>query len=639
MTVLPQIHRLPLWFVPMVVLVVGFRFYAQYHGLKKGHGIVLSLLAIAVLILLMYSQGFGVTREVSVSILITMTVLKLLETYHKRDAYLVVMLCYFVIMTRFLYSQDLMLLVYLFVAVWSSSNALHVLQFQKNEILFDRQQLIQTAKLVSLGVPFAVIFFIFFPRLGSPIWGSPDIFGEGKTGISDSMSPGSIVELFMDDSPALRVTFKNGVIPDPRHLYWRGPVLWHYDGTTWTRKKSRVRAPIESFRSEQVVDYQVEQESTGQNYMFSLDYVLGQPNSAFMLEDSTLYSPTKINQLKHYELQSVLLDSFSEQLSEQDRKFLLSYPEQLNPKTQLMMASWLSDDQSNSAEALINRTLTYFNQSDFFYSYSPPSLHGDIVDQFLFETKLGFCEHYASTFVLMMRMAGIPARVVTGYQGGIDRGEYLLIKQSDAHAWAEVFIETEPGIGSWRRVDPTAVVSPERVRTGAGSIIQTPRNWYDFEWIRQTREGIDQWRYQWNRWIRNFNLSKQNAFFEMMGFKHHEVTKIALIMAFLIFLLSGVMALWLWIKARPLKTAYQKIYVSYVKLLFPHKECQQALNNGFKYNQQYLQSIYPELKPLLIRFESLYLKGRFAHHQQPDQAYISQLKNLLFKIKKRKSLK
>jgi hypothetical protein len=205
--VLPQLYRLPLWFAPMMIAVIIYRFYVQARHIKKAYNLVLMLVAVAALLLIVYSQGFGLSREISVTILITMTVLKLLETYRQRDALLVVMLCYFVAMTRFLYSQDLVLVLYLLLSTWVTTHALAIVNYPHGKAWFEKKQIKSSAGWLLLALPFAALFFLAFPRLGSPIWGSPDIFGEGKTGISDEMSPGSIIELFMDDSPAFRVTF------------------------------------------------------------------------------------------------------------------------------------------------------------------------------------------------------------------------------------------------------------------------------------------------------------------------------------------------------------------------------------------------------------------------------------------------
>ncbi len=622
----------------MAVLVISYRVYAQIHLMKKGHALVLNLLAFAVVVFLMYSQGFGVSREVSVSILLTMTVLKLLETYRKRDAYLVAMLCYFVIMTRFLYSQDLLLLFYLLLSVFVSTHALSLLQFERNAVWFDKKHMKSTAGLMATAVPFAVVFFLFFPRLGSPIWGSPDIFGEGKTGISDSMSPGSIVQLFMDDSPAFRVTFEGKVPLAGEDLYWRGPVLTHYDGQTWTRQKARVRPPITDYDPELVYSYQIEQEATGQHFMFGLDYVLQGFTGAFLLSDSSMYSPTKINQIKHYDVKSVLLDALHQKISATERQRLLDFPAHMNPASQTMIQEWQQSLQGAPPQAMVNKALQHFHQQGFFYSYTPPPLSGDVIDQFLFQSKRGFCEHYASTFVIMMRMAGIPARVVTGYQGGVDMGDYLLVKQSDAHAWAEVFYESEPGVGAWHRVDPTSVVSPERLATGSQSIIEQRRHWFDFEWLRDMREDMDTMRYQWNRWVRDFNVSKQQAMFELMGFEHHEGTQIALVMASLILLLSLLVALWFWYRGRPQLNPYQQIYRQYIHIMWPKIERESASQRGIQANTRLLVKAQPQLAALLLQFERLYLRARFGQQPQNQAAYQKQLGRLLQAIKQRKAL-
>lgn len=633
LAVLPQVYRLPMWFLPMTIIVVCYRFYAQLHHLKKAYNRILTVIAIVAMLMIIYSQGFGLSREISVTILITMTVLKLLETYTMRDALLVVMLCYFVTMTRFLYSQDLLLVLYLFGSAFVTTHALSVLNFEKTNRLFETSQLQSTAGSLALAIPFAVLFFLVFPRLGAPIWGSPDIFGEGKTGISDTMSPGSIIELFMDDSPAFRVTFKDDNIPPNNQLYWRGPVLWNFDGTTWSRKKHRqTRSRIQQYTQESAYQYQVELESTGQNYMFGLDYVVNPPAKAFLLPDSLIYSPVKINQLRHYELESVLLDRFYQELSKQDLALLLDYPKNQNLDTQMMMKSWQQEAQ-NDLE-IVNRALRWFNQDDFFYSYSPPPLSGDVIDQFIFESKRGFCEHYASSFTIMMRMAGIPARVVTGYQGGINNGEYLLVKQSDAHAWSEVYIQQENQLGYWLRVDPTSVVAPERVERGSRQIMDEKRSLIDYDWLRNFKESMDKYKYQWNQWVRDFNVSKQQALFEMFGVEHRDGKTLALLMAGIL-LITGVLSLipiW-WYKRKKFHTL-QKIYLELAKTVRKQPDLYQAHHQGIETFIAQMKLAYPNAKTQLNHFLKTYLNARYSKNANQRQQTITHLKNTLLKIKK-----
>jgi len=635
--VLPQVYRLPVWFAPMTVLVVTYRFYAQMHHIKKTYNLILMLFAVMALLLIVYSQGLGLSREISVSILITMTVLKLLETYAMRDALLVVMLCYFVTMTRFLYSQDLLLLFYLLSAVFVTTHALSILNFEKSTHWFERSQLKSTASSLALAIPFAVLFFLVFPRLGSPIWGSPDIFGEGKTGISDTMSPGSIIELFMDDSPAFRVTFKNKTIPPKNQLYWRGPVLWNFDGSTWSRKKhNNLRQNIRQYPIEDVIEYQIELESTGQNYMFGLDYIVAPPTHVFLLPDSILYAPSKINQLKHYELKSLLLDRFHQNISNNDKQLLLAFPENQNLKTLRMMQNW--KEQSNNPLQIVRRTLEYFNQQEFYYSYTPPPLEGEIIDEFLFESKRGFCEHYASTFTIMMRMAGIPARVVTGYQGGVNNGNYLLVKQSDAHAWSEVYIEQDNEKSYWLRVDPTSMVAPERVESGARQIINEKRSIIDYQWLINFKESMDKYRYQWNQWVRDFNVSKQQALFKAIGIDHRDGKTLALLMISILIITASLIMLSLWWMSRKRYHSLQRVYIQLTKL-FKH---QPALYNqhtkGIEYFAQQVTQQHPEIKTLMTHFVQTYVNMRYSKQQHKQQSLLH-LTQTLHKIKARLHIK
>lgn len=633
MAVIPQLYRLPLWFLPMTVIVVFYRFYTQLNHIKKAYNLLLMLVAVMVLLLIVYSQGFGLSREISVTILITMTVLKLLETYTMRDALLVVMLCYFVTMTRFLYSQDLLLIFYLLGSAFVTTHALSILNYERTIRWFDFKQMKSTASSLMLAIPFALLFFLAFPRLGSPIWGSPDIFGEGKTGISDTMSPGSIVDLFMDDSPAFRVTFQDNNKPDNSQLYWRGPVLWNFDGRTWSRKRhNSTRKTIRQYNTETSIKYQIEQESSGQNYLFGLDYVTQAPSIAFMLPDSLLYSPTKINQLKHYELESVLLDQFYEKLSSYDKDLLLQYPEQENLQTLSMMQQWKAE--SNNPMQIINRALSWFNQDLFYYSYTPPPLEGEVIDAFLFGTKRGFCEHYASSFVIMMRMAGIPSRVVTGYQGGVDNGEYLLVKQSDAHAWAEVYIETgDDRNGFWFRVDPTSVVAPERVERGARQIMDTKRNFFDYEWIKNAKESLDKYRYQWNQWVRDFNVSKQEALFRSFGINHRDGKSMALIMFSILFVTGILIAIPLWFFKRKKYHRLQKMYLQFTQLAKKSPEIYQHKEQGLEYFAALLIKENPQAQVHIEHFVDLYIHARYSN-QSTEPQLLSHLYTTMQKIKK-----
>lgn len=640
--VMPQLYRLPLWFAPMMTVVIGYRFYVQVKHIKKAYNIILMMIAIAALLLIVYSQGFGLSREISVTILITMTVLKLLETYRQRDALLVVMLCYFVAMTRFLYSQDLVLVIYLLLSTWVTTHALAVVNYAHGKAWFEKQQIKASVGWLALALPFAVLFFLAFPRLGSPIWGSPDIFGEGKTGISGEMSPGSIIELFMDDSPAFRVTFDEGEKPDNSQLYWRGPVLSHFDGRTWTRHEFRqIRGRVAYDSQVPVINYDIEMEPNGRRFMFGLDYIARSPSGAWLSPSSSLTSMSTINQLKHYKLNSVLSDRLYQVMPGYQRNRLLNYPDNQNVQTQLLISQWQADD--NSAYGIINKALEWFQTEGFLYSYAPPALDSDdVIDEFLYESKRGFCEHFASTFVVMMRMAGLPARVVTGYQGGVDMGDYLLVKQSDAHAWAEVYIDQpdhELG-GFWQRVDPTSVVSPERLFRGSGNIIEQRRSLFDFPWLRQTREHLDRYRFRWNQWVRDFNVSKQQALFDAIGIKHREGKDLAIMLLAILAVSGAFIFAWLWWRLRPRYTGLQRWYLRFMMLFRKQPDIYSLKEAGIEAVIPHILKQYPTIKDSLENFQRCYLRIRYRNEQltAEDQRrlhlYFQKLKQALLKAEK-----
>lgn len=621
--VIPQLYRLPLWFAPMMVAVVAYRFYVQLRHIKKAYNVILMMVAIAALLLIVYSQGFGLSREISVTILITMTVLKLLETYRQRDALLVVMLCYFVAMTRFLYSQDLILVLYLLVSAWVTTHALAVVNYAHGRSWFELKQIKASVGWLALALPFAVLFFVAFPRLGSPIWGSPDIFGEGKTGVSGEMSPGSIIELFMDDSPAFRVTFENNQKPDNNQLYWRGPVLSDFDGRTWSRQRfHRQRGTVAYPEQAPLINYNIEMEPNGRHFLFGLEVILSAPSGAYLSPSSYLFSTTRVNQLKHYHLDSVLTDRLYQRLTDHQRRQLADYPGGLNLKTQTMISQWQAEN--GTSVKLINKALNWFQQENYLYSYSPPPLNSEhVIDEFLYESKRGFCEHYASTFVMMMRMAGLPARVVTGYQGGVDMGDYLLVKQSDAHAWAEVYIDQpdhELG-GYWQRVDPTSVVSPERLFQGSGNIINERRTFLDYPWLRQMRENMDKYRFRWNQWVRDFNVSKQQALFDAIGIKHRDGKDLAIVLLAVLFATGTLIFAWLWWRQRPKYTDLQQWYLRLLDLFKKEPAIYAHKDKGIEVLTKRILDSYPDVQKSLLDFQQCYLRIRYRqeHMTAADQ--------------------
>ncbi len=626
----PHLPRLPIWFGFLAIIVVSSRWLTATKKLRPMPKLMIAFITIMLSLAIIYFQGFKLNREISVTILSTMTVLKLLETWRKRDAWMVVTLCYFVILTRFFYSQDMLLVFYLFISVIVITHTLYVLQHDNDENYLDKHEIKQTLGLLMTGLPLAALFFLFFPRLGSPIWGSPDFFGQGKTGMSEEMSPGSISQLFNDDSTAFRVIFDDE-IPKNSQLYWRGPVLWDFDGKTWSRnKKTRSIHRSKSFReSGERVSYEVELEPTGQHFMFALDYVADAPTEALILSDSQLMSKIKINQLGHYKATSFFkIYNPYERLSFDALDRLTQLPKGFNDKTLNMIKQWKS--LNLSPEQLIQKALLLFARDEFYYSYSPPLLFGDTVDQFLFETKSGFCEHYASAFTVMMRAAGLPTRVVTGYQGGIFNKDYLLVKQSDAHAWSEVWIKNK----GWLRVDPTAAVSPERVEKGSQALMnQNSRSWHDNGWSRKLGERYDGMRHKWNKWVRDYNAVKQQALFNVFGFDSQNGKSIAIVLGIIMISTTLIVLLFLYLtRPKRILNHYDKIYQQFLTV-FIKKGLVKPVDLGVTSFAESACERYPQAQTSIVEFTQLYLKLRFSKYSKKQKNLDKRLLTIVSKIK------
>ena len=609
--VIPHIPRLPIWFPIFLIFAILIRWLVAIKKIKPIPQLFVLLLTLFSFIAVIYFHGVSLNRELSVTVLTLMTVMKLLETWRKRDAWMIVTLCYFVILTRFFYSQDMLLMLYLLVSMVIITHTLFILQHPYRKQLLIKTEIKQTLSLLTAGIPLAVLFFLFFPRLGSPIWGSPDLFGQGTTGISEEMSPGSISELFNDDSTAFRAIFE-GIIPENKDLYWRGPVLWNFDGKTWTRRdKLKPISRSKDFFDEGLVsNYEIELEPTGQKYIFALDYAAIIPGKHFILSDSETVQQQEINQLKNYRATSVIKKyNQYELLNPEKMDALLSLPEGFNPETLKLINQW--SQQTQDPEQLINRILNWFATDEFYYSYNPALLMGDTVDQFLFATKSGFCEHYASAFTVMMRAAGIPARVVTGYQGGIRNGGYLLVKQSDAHAWSEVWIRGK----GWLRVDPTAAVSPLRVEQGSQALIsENSRSWYDYKWTRELGEKYDSMRHKWNKWVRDFNVKRQNALFKSLGFDRKDGKTIALVLGIIILFSTIIVLAYLYL-TRPKRkfSALDKIYIKF-QTTFKKSGLVKTDSQGIQAFSKLALEKHPHLEIKINEFSELYLQLRFSKH-------------------------
>ncbi len=544
-SMLPQLASMPFHLVPLTLLPIVWRLLAEYRNWKPLPMVLRVMTTAAAVAVLVSTYGGLMGRRAAVSMLVMMLALKLLETFRVRDGRVIASLSLFLCGTQFLFSQGIPMIVYIIACILSSLIAFMYLQrceaFETLDQVpeSDRKLLTELgfgASLLALAMPVGLALFLLFPRWGSPLWGLPEDALDARSGLSDSMTPGSIQGLFMDDSPAFRVKFEGGV-PRNSDLYWRGPVFWSFDGRSWqvSYLSRNLLAETRPDHERAPFRYVVQMEPTEQKWVFALDYPALTPAKTKMTIDYQLITSQPVTRLKEYVMASDPNFQDSPVLKQTLHRAALALPEGFNPRTANMMSDWRREAKSDGE--IIQRALRHFNQQQFRYTLNPPLLSQHTVDEFLFDTRAGFCEHYASAFTVMMRMAGIPARVVTGYQGGFYNsiGSYVLIRQSDAHAWSEVWVK---GAG-WTRIDPTAAVAPERVEQGAVDSLEQRRYMLDFQWLRNARNTFDLLQRGWNNWVVTFSSDRQSRLFSVFGWEFVGPNKLVITMIATILIFSA----------------------------------------------------------------------------------------------------
>lgn len=474
-----------------------------------------------VLALLVWSVGSPVGREGGSALLICLQALKLLETRNRRDARILIGVAFFTSMIAFLFSQQIVATLYSLTVIAVLFGCLFALtpgfQAQHESLRAAIQRTLPNAgKLALAAVPLAGVCFLFFPRLSSPLWGTPWDARGGKTGISDRMRPGMISALWNDDTPAFRVRF-DGPLPPAPMRYWRGPVFWMFDGTTWSGSSRFVyeQGSEVSFQNQDTIEYEVQMEPTEQNWLFPLDVAIrSDADDLRWLVDGQVLARRPIIEPRRVRFASALRYEFEPVLGDGHRQSALGLPRSGNPKARALAATW-QEKHGADGIAIANEALEFINAS-FEYTLEPPPLRGDPIDDFLFNTQQGFCEHFSSSFVFLMRAAGVPARVVTGYLGGVynESGGYLLVRNSDAHAWAEIWIQGQ----GWVRIDPTGAVAPDRINRGSvDAAFPESQSWFERGWLGDLVMQSDWIAAKWRDLIIEFNAERQEKMLQPFG--------------------------------------------------------------------------------------------------------------------------
>jgi len=511
----PHALRMPWWLTLLTLGLYGWRVQlALGRGALPSRWLMLAVAALSLAaVYVEYRTLFG--RTPGIVLLVLFSGLKLLEMRTHRDGAVVAFLCYFLIMTNLLYTQSIPTAALMCAALLAVTCTLVGFAAPRRAL---RANLRTAGLLLAHAAPAALALFLLFPRVQGPLWGMPQDAYSGVTGLSDTMSPGNLSQLAQSDALAFRAEFQ-GATPAPRQRYWRGPVLWDFDGRTWSMGQNW----IERFEAPQGVSrfaYVVTLELHNRIWLFALETAASLPERARLTHDGMIVSASPVRSRMRYAVESVA----DAQIGVRERRGALqralALPEGGNLRARALAAQWRGGAQDDTE--VLQRAVDFFRGAGLAYTLEPPLLGREPIDEFLFDTRAGFCEHFSSAFVYLLRAAGVPARVVTGYQGGevnsVDR--IITVRQSDAHAWAEVFVA---GRG-WIRVDPTAAAIPGRIESGLARsvregeplpLLMRPQ----LEWLRSVRHNWEALAHRWNVMVLGYNPERQRDLMSSLGMR------------------------------------------------------------------------------------------------------------------------
>lgn len=510
-SIFPLFFHLPIWVATTWLVALVWRIQIQRRRWKHPNAIVKIAMA-GLCVGLTYATYSGINGvEPMVGFLVCSFVLKLIEMKTSKDALIVLFIGFIAVAAQFLFAQTI------FAAIVAIGSCVVLLTAWQAALRTRERSIPQHlkygAELLIQAAPFMVLFFVFLPRLG-PLWSVPFPKTAGTTGFSDSLTLGDIGELVQSPETAFRAEFE-GAVPHNRDLYWRGLVLNHFDGRSWRAETlDEIQGGMrEALVASSVFKYSVIMEPHDQRWLFSLGIPVSAKSNNLpirLFDGHVLNAKNVISQKTQYDVRAVPQDIYQFQpLSEAEKAYLTFLPEGVNPKSLELVNKWRAEGKS---PAQILASILELFSNEFYYTLRPGNYGRHAIDEFLFSNKRGFCEHYSSSFTFLMRAAGVPSRIVLGYQGGTMNVEekYIQVRQSDAHAWAEVWMD-----GRWLRVDPTSAVSPERIEQGVAEALSEEERklvepgFWNSPLARALYQRWDAMGYSWNKWVLNFDDSKQ----------------------------------------------------------------------------------------------------------------------------------
>lgn len=523
LVILPFAGNIPSWIYALALLTIGWRLMVHSGRLDFPPGWFRLILLGACLPALFLSFQQDSTLGSTVALLLVGFLIKLLELYQRRDALVVLFIAYLLAAAAFLFNQSIPMALYILLTLVVITATLNSVYRSEQESGY-WQPLKCSLALYLQAIPLMLVMFLIFPRI-PPLWSVDPDAGQAFSGLSDSMAPGDVSRLTRSADIAFRVSF-DGPVPVENQRYWRGIIYDRFDGRRWSRSE---QTPSQHFAITSVKDaeavryrYQIIMEPTAQRWRYALDLPQLIPENMVRNSDFTLSAAKPLMQRSQYTITSAL-DYGSWSLSESELQRYLQLPVSGNHRSRVLAQDWLQTADGDQFK-VVSRLMQHFTHS-FSYTLQPPRLQSDSIDKFLFQTQRGFCGHYAGASVFLLRAAGIPARVVGGYQGGelnpLDGS--LTVRQYEAHAWIEVWLK---GRG-WQRMDPTAMVAPERVEQPAQHLFDSETGFLadaliaraslGNRWLQQLRWQYDALNYEWHRWVLNFDNEQFSLLERLLG--------------------------------------------------------------------------------------------------------------------------
>ena len=648
MVSLPLVPLLPPGILGLAAIAVVWRLaLLRSRGSNPGWVIRTALVLGAIAMIVMHF-GTLLGLEAGAATLVSAYTLKLLEMRSRRDALLLCFLGFFVAVTGLLFSQSIPMTVYLLACLVMLVSVLVGLHQSSEKTAI--KPVFKMGLLMTLqALPLMVILFVLVPRI-PPLWLVPLPDKSSKTGLNDEMAPGDIARLSQSAELAFRATF-SGAVPPPGERYWRAVVMHWFDGrrwyqgtaddwigagvdptklVTWHPAEPSWSVPGED-EEDTLYNYDIILEPSGRSWLPVLGSAVEPVEEAGLTRDWRLLAKEDVDLLFQYKVRSGQQEGFDRELPYRLKRASLQLPTTGNPRARAL-AQELKGRHGANVSGFVHDVLNRFRFQEYYYTLRPPLLEGNRIDNFLFDSKRGFCAHYAGALTFLLRSAGIPARVVAGYQGGeLKDGKIIQVRQFDAHAWVEFW---RPGYG-WERVDPTAAVAPNRVIEGLESAVAfeasflegaifSPVRYRDIDWINNLRLQYESLEYQWQRLVLSYDENSQRGLFKKL-FPSQDtliiLTRLLIISVLVVMTVTVIFLIKPWKRRAP---AADRYYLRFCKRM-ARKGAPRQPGEGPQDYARRLSRERPEFARQAMQVSSLYMRLAYGEAGSGDLKKLKQL--------------